>query len=170
MRRFPFPRQIAVFAVAAALTLGASPLALAPVTAHAGPLNPKPGPSLTPDLVATVRTGDAKQRLQEIQFTVTMKNQGSLTAKGASVVVEIPDGFTDIKISDSMRSWCTLDGNTVRCGGQGLDGGQSTELYFRAKTPGARGAYTVTAIVDPDNLVRELKENNNVATGTLLVV
>ena len=153
-----------------ALALGVAATALAPTAAHAGPLNPKPGPSLTPDLVTSIIPGDPKLRLTEIQFTAVMKNQGSLTARGVRMRVTLPDGFTNIKISPGVEQSCTIEGNSVTCVAQSLDGGQYGSVNIKARTPATIGSYTVTSTIDPDNFVRESKEYNNVGTGTLLVI
>lgn len=168
MHRFTFPSKLAVFAVAAALTLGASPVALSPVTAHAGPLSPKPGPTYGPDLAVTLTPGAPTQRLHLIAATVRMMNQGSSRANGARVNVTFPEGFTDIQIS-KKSGYCSIIGNTATCAATSLDPGDYLEIVVTANTPATQGTFALTAVADPDNLVVEGKENNNAAAAKLVV-
>lgn len=162
-------RSAKAFAVAA-LALGVSATVLAPVTAQAAPLSPRPGPTYGPDLVVSVSPGAPRQRLQTIAAVVRLTNQGSSRANGSRVNVTFPEGFTDIKITRAGGQYCSVYGNTATCTATSLEPGDYMEIYVGANAPATQGVFILTAVADPDNLVQEGRESNNTATAKLVVI
>lgn len=167
MRLNPIAQRASRALAAAVVALGLVATALAPASAAAAPLNPRPGPSIMPDLVVSFKPGDVHGRLELTYFSVIVRNQGSTEARGVRVTATLPDGFTNLKGGNSTM--CAVDGHTISCSMGAMPGGAEGVMGMSAVSPPFAGLYPVAVTVDPDNLVRELKETNNNTTGTLTV-
>lgn len=161
-------RQIRTGLVLGVVMLGLSTTLLAPAAAEAGPLNPKPGPSYAPDLAVRLHLATPPTPLARTWVTTYVRNQGSTDAAGVRVNTTLPDGFTDIKF-DNPPGECGVSGNTVTCAIRQLPAGTEAPINIGANAPPLTGAYTVTVVVDPENLVKEGKETNNAASATINV-
>lgn len=155
--------------VVTALSLGLAATVLAPASAFAAPLNPMPGPSYLADLTPGFRTGDAHAQRSQTYFTASVTNRGSSDAKGVRVNVALPSGFTDLRVTGTYPG-CTVSGRNVSCAFVSVVGGNTLEIPMSAIAPAASGAFPVTITVDPDNLVKESKEHNNIMTGIITVI
>ncbi|AEH24244.1 CARDB domain-containing protein [Pyrococcus yayanosii] len=105
---------------------------------------------LMPDLTVTVSGPAAVGVGKEAEFTVRVKNEGSLPVTGASV---------KLYINEELHAEWRVD----------LGPGEETSLTT-IWTPEVEGTYTLRAIVDEDNLIAEANENNNEFVMTVNVV
>jgi len=107
-----------------------------------------PLPDLT--LTSITVTPSEPTAQEECGVKVLVKNIGNVKASGIIVKIEV--------------NGITIQTQTV----DDLEAGSSRTLTF-SWTPTAAGDYTLKATVDPENLIKELNENNNVISTTVTV-
>ncbi len=156
-----------VAAIAASLTLAL----VAAIVPAARPAEA----TILPDLAAltgstsiTVKHGGAFTHI----FYV--KNIGAGVAPvGTIVATTLPPGSIVDTVSYVAPSFwkCGTSGTTVRCTSQTrIEGGEDPiRVRVDAHAPGTAGTYGFDSVADPDHLVLETNENNNVLHTTLTV-
>jgi CARDB len=153
----------------AALAVGLTATVLAPSSALAAPITVDRGPSYSPDLVATFTAGEPQVPGARIGFYAIVKNEGFTAASPVRMNVTLPSGFTNIQVTDSGYSTCSISGQTVSCGVSNLPAGEPMGAAIVATAPANRDSYSVTVVADPGQLVKEGRETNNTVRGTLVV-
>jgi subtilase family serine protease len=114
-----------------------------------------------PDLVVSSVSGSASVTPGgSFAATVTVCNQGTAPSPGAEVDVYLS--------ADATITPADFDAGSAFTGS--LNAGQCTTVTVPCNAGVAPGAYTVGAIVDPQNWVPELIENNNATAGTAVGV
>ena len=108
-----------------------------------------------PDLTVTTLTGD--KSIYEAGDTVTIsasvKNNGPTASAATTIQLAVPN------IGTYSKSVSTLAAGAS----------QTVQFTFTAPTALTSQSITVTANVDPDNLIQESNENNNTRTATIAV-
>lgn len=133
------------------------PIALADITTHSsitidGNPNDWIGEFVLPKPELSVRISADKTEIERYEsaiLTVTVENSGDVDAENVAVHLLLND--------ELIKEW------TVNVSSKG-----SVSLTYEWK-PSATGTYEFKAIVDPDNLIEEVDEGNNVATVTIEV-
>jgi hypothetical protein len=154
--------------VVAALALGLSASVLAPSAAFAAPLNPRPGPSFSPDLVPVA---DRPNVLPDgtIAIVAGVKNQGSRGATPVLMRFQFPSDVYDIKVNFPGDFNCFVSGYVVMCSSDmTLDGGETRGVNVTARTANP-GTYNIDFTVDPNGHVAESRETNNRTTFSAVV-
>jgi len=116
---------------------------------------------ILPDLVATVSesaTGSVGLN-QTILYTLTVQNAGNATSGATSVNLTIPSGTTLQSVGT-----CTFTGAGASCPVTALAPQQTATFTVGVNTVAAVASVDATAYVDPNNMVVESNENNNVAS------
>jgi uncharacterized repeat protein (TIGR01451 family) len=138
-------------------------VALAPVT-----------PSTNVDLTIGLAAPATATTNVAFQYSLTVGNQGAVTASGVTATVTLPAGLTFQSASgpdgftgsfDPVSRLVTFSGGAIAAGG-------SSTLSVSA-LPGTAGTYTVPgggAIVDPANGIAESNETNNATITAVTVV
>jgi hypothetical protein len=153
-----------------ALTVLASGIVVAVVAvsrALATALNPRVGPSFSPDLTVSAWKFGPLDVGERAMIPVDVANAGASTASPVRVLVHVGPGFVDasIKSSGFTSQDLGVGGAGERrfiCTAPNLDGGESLRLTVIATVQSADlPSRWLRVQVDPDNLVHERRETNN---------
>jgi len=94
-------------------------------------------------------------------YTLTVNNAGTANATGVKVVDTVPAGLTAITASGTSLFVCGVAGQTVTCTGGAVNQGSNATITINATAPATVGTITNTAVVDPDDTIKETSELNN---------
>ena len=157
---FPFVSLVAVF-------VAILPLLWSPPNADAQPTGGTAGRDLTVDIAKAGAVPEIPTRTN-VAFVVTVSNIRSGEASNVLATVSFPVGFTSLSGAE-----CTFNRNVASCTTASLGGNSQKTFRISTTAPstisGTSQAFTLTAVVDPNNTVAEGSGGNNNNSDNLTV-
>jgi uncharacterized repeat protein (TIGR01451 family) len=106
----------------------------------------------------------------QLTYTLTVSNSGSVDANGVAVQYTLPSGVNFVNASGSGFTVDSPSGNVINFTGGTVNAGGTATLTI-VVTPIATGTLTSgTAVVDPNNAIAESNETNNTAVAITTTV
>jgi uncharacterized repeat protein (TIGR01451 family) len=123
-----------------------------------------PQPDLTISLSAspnpvTAGTGNI------LTYTLTASNNGTANATGVNIDFTLPAGITLLNTTQNNGFNRTGNSGTISFTGGNIDTGSSVVLTANVEVYNAGTLTSGNAIIDPNNIINESNETNNIATG-----